>query len=77
MDDARLIKIETLLGHQDRQIQDLSDMIDIQRKEIDLLRRRLDKTQAKLVDLQAGGLDADETPLSPSEQAARDKPPHY
>ncbi len=76
-DEDRLTKIEIMLGHQDRQIQDLSDVLAAQRKEIDILTRRLDRTQAKLLETQAGQSDTADTSLSVSEQAARDKPPHY
>lgn len=78
MTEERLTKIESLLVHQDQQIQDLSDMINLQRKEIDILTRRLDKTQAKMMEFQDGGQGAVEgSPLGITEQAARDKPPHY
>ncbi len=75
MSEERLVKIETMLAHQEQQIQDLSDVVGTQRKEIDMLTRRLEKTQAKLLDLQDGG--GEEKALSVTEQALRDKPPHY
>jgi uncharacterized coiled-coil protein SlyX len=74
--EERLIKIETLLVHQERQIQDLSDMINLQRKEIDTITRRLQKAQEKLSDLENTGGER-EPDLSVAEQALRDKPPHY
>ncbi len=64
-----------MLAHQEQQIQDLSDVVGAQRKEIDMLTRRLEKTQAKLLDLQDAG--GEEKALSVTEQALRDKPPHY
>ena len=77
MEQDRLTKIETMLAHQEQQIQDLSDMLALQGKEIGILKARLDKTQRKLVDLEQGsGADEGEG-LSVSEQALRDKPPHY
>ncbi len=75
MSEERLVKIETMLAHQEQQIQDLSDVVGAQRKEIDMLTRRLEKTQAKLLDLQDAG--GEEKALSVTEQALRDKPPHY
>lgn len=75
-DEERLTKIEIMLGHQDRQIQDLSDMLNLQRKEMDLLARRLEQMRAKLADVEAG-VDTDSASLSVTDQAARDKPPHY
>lgn len=73
-DEDRLTKIEIMLGHQDRQIQDLSDMLNLQRKEMDLLARRLEQMRAKLADVEAG---AEGEALSAIDQASRDKPPHY
>ncbi len=71
-DEDRLTKIEIMLGHQDRQIQDLSDVLAAQRKEIDILTRRLDRTQAKLLEAQAGQGEGSDNSLSVTEQAARD-----
>ena len=71
-------EIEMLLAHQERQIQDLSDMIALQGKEIAALKTRLDRTQNKLLDIEhAGGEVVQSENLSVTEQAARDKPPHY
>lgn len=78
MTAEKIDKIETLLAHQERQIQDLSDMLNLQRKEIDVLKTRLDRTQKKIVDMETmndGGGQSEI--LSVTEQAARDKPPHY
>lgn len=75
MSEDRLTKIEMTLAHQEQQIQDLSDIVSMQRKEIDILTRRLEKTQNKLLDLQDAG--SAEKALSVTEQAMRDKPPHY
>lgn len=77
MTDERLTKIETLLAHQDQQIQDLSEIINLQRKEIDALKVRLDRTQKKLIDMDQGAPVVQEEGLSVTEQALRDKPPHY
>ena len=77
MTDDRIEKLEMLVAHQDRQIQDLSDVLAAQRREIDILQVRLDRTQKKLVDLEQGGAAGNMESLSPAEQAARDKPPHY
>lgn len=70
-------RLEALMAHQERQIQDLSDMLNLHRKEIDILKTRLDRTQKKIVDMEAGALDGPEEKLTPTEQALRDKPPHY
>lgn len=78
MTPEKIEEIEMLLAHQERQIQDLSDMITLQGKEIATLKVRLDRTQKKLIDMEnAGAAPAQEEGLSVSEQAVRDKPPHY
>jgi uncharacterized coiled-coil protein SlyX len=76
MNEERLTKIESLLAYQDQQIHDLSEMINLQRKQIDALMVRLDRTQKKLVELSQGD-SVHEEGLSVTEQALRDKPPHY
>lgn len=75
MIDDRLARIETTLAHQEQQIQDLSDMVNVYRKEIEALKRRLEITNSKLSDIEIAA--ADGKVLSASEQAAMDKPPHY
>jgi uncharacterized coiled-coil protein SlyX len=77
MTEDRLNRIETTLAHQEQQIEDLSEMIRLQWKEIDLLKRRLDHTQNLLSDLQSNPADEPGEPLSVSEIAAAEKPPHY
>ena len=72
MTEEKLNHIETTLAHQERQILDLSEMISQQWKEIEALKAHLQKANAKIDILEtSSGL------LSVSEQAARDKPPHY
>ena len=78
MTEDRLQALETLVAHHERQIQDLSELVTEQRREIDILVRRLEKTQIKLLEMEEGGTGAvEDKSLSPSEQALRDKPPHY
>ncbi len=69
--------IEETLAHQEKQIQDLSDTVSRQWEEIDLLKKHLEKLQDKID--QVGNSASGENPetLSVTEQAARDKPPHY
>ncbi len=76
MNEDRLQKIETILAHQEQQIQDLSDGFIRQGREIDALKRRLELTTAKLSELEMAA-DSGDKALSVTEQAARDKPPHY
>lgn len=76
MTQDRLDHIETALAHQERQIQDLSDMIGQQWKHIEILTQRLEAAQGKLSLLES--LDSDKTDaLSVSDMAALEKPPHY
>lgn len=77
MTEDRLNRIETTLAHQEQQIGDLSDMIRLQWKEIDLLKRRLEHTQGLLGDLQTGSAAEPGQPRSVAEIAAAEKPPHY
>lgn len=66
--------IETTLAHHERQIAELSEVIASQWKEIDRLKRHIMNTEAKIEALESA---KDETALTPTEIAARDKPPHY
>ncbi len=77
MEEDRIIKIETMLAHQEQQIQDLNDVITQQSREIEILKARLGKTQAKILDLEQNIGEKDREGLTVAEQAALDKPPHY
>jgi SlyX protein len=76
MTNDRLNDIEIKLAHQDQQISDLNDVLLRQGREIEMLKTKLrhaeDKLQEALQNLPDGG-----KALSPTEIAARDKPPHY
>ena len=76
MNDATLAKIETLLSHQEKQIHDLSDMVIAQGKEIETLKQRIERLNAKMTNVETAVADGREG-LSVAEQAALDKPPHY
>lgn len=76
MDNEKTDKIEIALAHHEQQIQDLSDMLNLQRKEIDQLKKRLEITQGKLAEVELSVSDKRDG-LSTVEQAALDKPPHY
>ncbi len=75
MSEKKIENLEMTMAHQDRQIQDLSDMLIAQGKEIDRLKRHIIKTEQKLEEY----MDAakEDEGLSSAEIAARDKPPHY
>ena len=76
MSNDRLNDIEIKLAHQDQQISDLNDVVLRQGREIEAFSRKLrhaeDRLQDALQNLPDGG-----KALSPTEIAARDKPPHY
>lgn len=75
---TRLTDIEIALATQSKQIEDLSDMVYRQGKEIARLNRQLEMTKEQLKDMEAGTKDAkSEIGLSGIEIAALNKPPHY
>ena len=68
--EERLNEVEIMLVHQEQQIQDLSEVIEKQWKEIDALKAKLRMTEGKIEELE----------LSAQGQggpAADQKPPHY
>ncbi len=79
MTDVKFIELEALISHQEQQIQDLSDMVTKQWDEIDLLKARLNKTQAKLKSVEdiANSATKSGDAMSVSDFADAEKPPHY
>jgi len=78
MEQQRLTEIEMALSNQAKQIEDLSDIVYQQGKEIARLNRQLEMTKQQLVDIESGAKDAkSEIGLSGIEIAALNKPPHY
>ena len=71
-------RIEETLTYQDKQIQDLSDMILAQGKDITALKKHIRTLEDNIRELEEDrdGQEGDEG-LSVSDIAARDKPPHY
>ena len=74
MNEDRLDNLETTLAHQEQQMQDMSEMITAQWKEIDRLKSRISRLEGKVEDAQDGN---DEKSLSATDVAAMNKPPHY
>lgn len=76
--DDRLNRIEMLLVHQEKQIEELSDMTSQQWDIIDVLKRRLDGAITQMRDMelatQSGKTDG---ATSVAAMAAAEKPPHY
>ena len=68
--------IEMTLAHHDRQIEDLSEMISLQWKEIERLKLKLAAAYNKIDEMNSASGDQKE-PQSISEIAASEKPPHY
>ncbi len=78
MEYQRLTEIEMALANQAKQIEDLSDIVYQQGKEIARLHRQLEMTRQQMIDIESGAKDAkSEIGLSGIEIAALNKPPHY
>lgn len=78
--DEHLIRLETMLTHQEQQINDLNEVVQTQWQEIEQLKVRLDRTQNKLVTLQDDvelAVSKDGNGMTVTEMAAAEKPPHY
>lgn len=64
--NEKITEIETTLAHHEQTITELNDVITAQWQEIETLKKRLDKTLAKIEQIEHG-----------DEIAADQKPPHY
>jgi SlyX protein len=67
--------LETLIAHQDQQIQELNDVVTKQWAEIDVLKKYMLMTKSKIQELE-DNLGPKEG-MSLSDEAAANKPPHY
>ena len=69
MSDENLIKLQTIIGHQQADISALSDELYLQQKEIVALKHQMNQLHEKLTSLvnQDEGID----------DIANQKPPHY
>jgi SlyX protein len=78
MTTERLDQIEILLAHQEKQIEELSDMTARQWEAIDLLKRRLETVIGRLNDMEISARESKtDGAKSVAEIAAIEKPPHY
>lgn len=70
--------LEMLITHQDKQIQELNEVVIDQGKEIDALKRYIERTRSKLDEIEntIGDL-GQENAMSVADEAAANKPPHY
>lgn len=75
--DETLADLQVMLSHHERQIQELSDIVTVQAKDIDRLKKRLDLAHEKLAEVEMASSEGRKEGLSVTEQALRDKPPHY
>lgn len=75
MTDDKIQTLETTLAHHEIQIQDLSEMISLQWKEIERLKLQLQKTNSKISEIEAS--EGENKSQSVTEIAASEKPPHY
>jgi len=74
--EETLADLQVMLSHHERQIQELSDIVTAQAKDIDRLKKRLDLAHEKLAEVEQSA-EGGRKELSVTEQALRDKPPHY
>lgn len=77
MSEDRITDLEITIAHHEQQLQDLSDVVTDQWKQIELLKRRLDKALSKIDQMQNDTGDNSESGLSSIEKAALEIPPHY
>lgn len=76
--DQKINNMEIMLAHQDRQIQELNDLVAKQWEEIDALKIYVRATKSKLDELENNiGEAGDDNGLSVSDVAEKNKPPHY
>ncbi len=76
MSQDRLNEIEIKLAHHEQVLSDLNDVVLRQSREIEGLKAKLRLAEEKLADV-SQSLQDGEKPLSATEAALRDKPPHY
>ena len=76
MTEEKLNAIEESLAHQELQIETLSKLAARQSGVIDVLKKRVDLLQKRLDQISADGISENDG-LSSIEQSLHDKPPHY
>ncbi len=76
--DSDINNLQMMIAHQDKQIQELNDVVIAQGKEIDALKKHIQMTKSKLAEIEnnIGDLGQD-TNMSIIDEAAANKPPHY
>lgn len=69
--------IEELLAHQDRQIQDLNDIVTKQWNEIDRLNKIVGQLSNKINEISISSKEERNDSISVIDEAKFNKPPHY
>lgn len=78
MSDPRLTTVEILLTHQEKKIEELSEMMTQQWAEIERLKTQLSRTLERVETMETSGKDPkSEAGLDSVAIAALNKPPHY
>lgn len=76
--DEKLAEMQELLAHQDKQIQELNDVVTRQWDEIDALKKYMQLTKSKIQELEHNMSEIGQGEgMSVSDEAGANKPPHY
>lgn len=75
--ESKINALEETIAHQDKQIQDLNDVVTKQWSEIDMLKKQLMKLGSKIEEVEGIAKESGSDGLSVIEEAALNKPPHY
>ena len=75
--NERFTALEMNMAHIEQKFEELNDVIIGQAKEIDILKAKLKIATRKLEEIEDRSQNETDKSLSPTEIAARDKPPHY
>lgn len=76
--DQEIKELQTLTAHQDKQIQELNEIVTRQWAEIDALKKYMQITKSKLQELEHNMSEMGQGEnMSVTDEAAANKPPHY
>lgn len=76
MNNNKIINIETTLAHHERKIDELNEVITDQWKQIDALKRTLDRAMDKIEQIEDDKDESGEA-VSSIDFARQSQPPHY
>ena len=71
---SKTVDLESMIAHQDKQIQELNEVVTAQAGEIDSLKKYV---KIKLDKIESNINDAGQEAMSVADEAAANKPPHY